>query len=80
MLLITHDLAVVSGMADQVALMYAGQIVEVATASDFFVRPSHPYAKLLLQALTDIAGHAVAFNLGITVMKNADFFTACSSF
>lgn len=51
MLLITHDLAVVSGMADQVALMYAGQIVEVASAADFFVRPSHPYAKLLLQAL-----------------------------
>jgi peptide/nickel transport system ATP-binding protein len=53
MLLITHDLAVVSGMADQVALMYAGQIVEVASAADFFVRPSHPYAKLLLQALPD---------------------------
>lgn len=51
MLLITHDLAVVSGMADQVALMYAGEIVEVASAAHFFQRPSHPYAKLLLQAL-----------------------------
>ena len=62
MLLITHDLAVVSGMADQVALMYAGQIVEVASAADFFVRPSHPYAKVLLQALPgeDLRGRQLA--------------------
>lgn len=51
MLLITHDLAVVSGMADHVALMYAGEIVEVGTAADFFTRPQHPYAQLLLKAL-----------------------------
>ncbi len=51
MLLITHDLAVVSDMADHVALMYAGEIVELASTADFFQRPSHPYAKLLLQAL-----------------------------
>ena len=51
MLLITHDLAVVQGMAHQVALMYAGQIVETASTSDFFARPQHPYAQLLLQAL-----------------------------
>ncbi|MBC7701151.1 ABC transporter ATP-binding protein, partial [Aquabacterium sp.] len=44
MLLITHDLAVVSGMAHRVALMYAGQIVEVAPAKLFFQRPRHPYA------------------------------------
>jgi peptide/nickel transport system ATP-binding protein len=53
MLLITHDLAVVSGMAHQVALMYAGQIIEVASAADFFERPQHPYARLLLRALPD---------------------------
>lgn len=51
MLLITHDLAVVSDLADHVALMYAGEIVEVAKGADFFQRPRHPYAKLLLQAL-----------------------------
>ena len=51
LLLITHDLAVVSGMAQRVALMYAGQIVEVATASAFFGEPKHPYARLLLQSL-----------------------------
>lgn len=53
MLLITHDLAVVSGMADQVALMYAGQIIEVAPAAQFFAAPQHPYARLLLNALPD---------------------------
>ena len=51
LLLITHDLAVVSGMADRVALMYAGQIIEVATAKDFFSAPRHPYAQALLRAL-----------------------------
>ncbi|UXH80026.1 ABC transporter ATP-binding protein [Roseateles amylovorans] len=53
LLLITHDLGVVSGMAHQVALMYAGQIVEVAPAADFFEAPKHPYARLLLRALPD---------------------------
>jgi peptide/nickel transport system ATP-binding protein len=55
MLLITHDLAVVAGMAHRVALMYAGQIVEVAEAKEFFARPLHPYARLLLRALPDAA-------------------------
>jgi peptide/nickel transport system ATP-binding protein len=54
-LLITHDLAVVSGMAHRVALMYAGQIIEVAPAAAFFAAPKHPYARLLLQALPDAA-------------------------
>jgi len=53
LMLITHDLAVVSGMAHRVALMYAGEIVEVATADEFFRAPRHPYARLLLQALPD---------------------------
>ena len=55
MLLITHDLGVVAGMAHRVALMYAGQIVEVAQADEFFARPLHPYARLLLRALPDAA-------------------------
>jgi peptide/nickel transport system ATP-binding protein len=53
LLLITHDLAVVSGMAHRVALMYAGQIIEVAPAAQFFAAPRHPYAKALLRALPD---------------------------
>ncbi|MFN8893986.1 MAG: dipeptide ABC transporter ATP-binding protein, partial [Betaproteobacteria bacterium] len=51
LLLITHDLAVVSGMAHRVALMYAGQIVEVAPAAAFFAAPRHPYAQALMRAL-----------------------------
>jgi peptide/nickel transport system ATP-binding protein len=78
MLLITHDLAVVSGMADQVALMYAGQIVEVASAADFFRRPSHPYAKLLLQALPgeDLRGRQLAAIHG-TVPPLTQAFKGC---
>ena len=55
LLLITHDLAVVADMADRVALMYAGQIIEVADAAEFFAAPKHPYARLLLRALPDAA-------------------------
>ena len=55
LLLITHDLAVVAGMAHRVALMYAGQIIEVAEAREFFAAPKHPYARLLLRALPDSA-------------------------
>ncbi|NRF70072.1 ABC transporter ATP-binding protein [Aquincola sp. S2] len=53
LLLITHDLAVVKGMAHRVALMYAGQIIEVAEADQFFAAPQHPYARALLKALPD---------------------------
>ena len=55
MLLITHDLGVVAEMAQRVALMYAGQIIEVAECAEFFARPLHPYARLLLEALPDAA-------------------------
>ncbi|HEU4622465.1 MAG TPA: dipeptide ABC transporter ATP-binding protein [Burkholderiaceae bacterium] len=54
MVLITHDLGVVAQFADHIALMYAGQIVEVASAKAFFARPLHPYARQLLNALPDI--------------------------
>jgi len=75
LLLITHDLAVVSGMADQVALMYAGQIIEVAPAEQFFAAPKHPYARLLLQALPDAAkrGQALAAIAGTVPPLWLDF-------
>jgi peptide/nickel transport system ATP-binding protein len=52
-LLITHDLGVVSGMAHRVAVMYAGQIVEVAERDPFFRAPQHPYSRKLFAALPD---------------------------
>lgn len=50
-ILITHDLGVVASMADRVAVMYAGKIVELGTAEDIFYHPSHPYTKALLRSL-----------------------------
>ena len=50
-LLITHDLALVSEYADEVSVMYAGRIVENAPAKDFFRTPNHPYSTALLKAL-----------------------------
>jgi peptide/nickel transport system ATP-binding protein len=78
LLLITHDLAVVSGMAHQVALMYAGQIIEVAPASEFFRAPKHPYARLLLRALPDAGrrGEALAAIRGTVPPLWTDF-TGC---
>src|SRR3954467_10703587 len=78
LLLITHDLAVVSGMADWVALMYAGQIIEVAQADEFFREPKHPYARLLLEALPDTAkrGETLAAIAG-TVPSLSQTFTGC---
>ncbi|HHH36438.1 MAG TPA: ABC transporter ATP-binding protein [Gammaproteobacteria bacterium] len=53
-LLITHDLGVVAGMADRVAVMYAGQIVEQAPRREFFAEPRHPYSRKLFESLPDI--------------------------
>ncbi|MCG6862235.1 MAG: ABC transporter ATP-binding protein [Chromatiaceae bacterium] len=50
-LLITHDLGVVAETADRLAVMYAGQIVETATAAEFFERPAHPYSSKLMASL-----------------------------
>ncbi len=52
-LLITHDLGVVAGMADRVAVMYAGQLVEQAPREQFFRAPQHPYSRKLFAALPD---------------------------
>jgi peptide/nickel transport system ATP-binding protein len=49
-LLITHDLGIVSSMADRVAVMYAGRIVENGTTQEIFTNPQHPYTEALLKA------------------------------
>ena len=50
-ILITHDLGVVAEMADRVAVMYAGQIVEIAEVKELFRNPMHPYTRSLLNSL-----------------------------
>ncbi len=52
---ITHDLGVVANIADRVAVMYAGQIVEVGTVEDVFYDPRHPYTWALLSSLPQLA-------------------------
>ena len=51
---ITHDLGVVANMADRIAVMYAGKIVEYGTADDVFYNPAHPYTWALLASIPDL--------------------------
>jgi oligopeptide/dipeptide ABC transporter ATP-binding protein len=55
-LLITHDLGIVAGRADRVAVMYAGQIVEEAPTPELFAHPSHPYTQGLFASVPRISG------------------------
>ena len=51
---ITHNLGVVANMADDIAIMYAGKIVEKGTADDIFYHPAHPYTWALLSSMPDL--------------------------
>ena len=51
---ISHNLAVVSLIADRVGVMYLGRLVEIASAKDLFSRPRHPYTRMLIDALPDL--------------------------
>lgn len=55
LLLITHDLGVVKAMADRVCVMYAGQVVEYTSATQFFSQVGHPYVQQLLASLPSMA-------------------------
>ncbi|NPC07509.1 oligopeptide ABC transporter ATP-binding protein AppD, partial [Shigella sonnei] len=61
-LLITHDLGVVSEAADRVIVMYCGQVVENATVDDLFLEPLHPYTEGLLTSIPVIDGEIDKLN------------------
>src|SRR5215210_1725341 len=58
-IIITHDMGVVAETADDIIVMYAGQVVEHATSFDLFDRPEHPYTEALLAALPQIEGEGI---------------------
>jgi oligopeptide transport system ATP-binding protein len=62
LILITHDLGVVADVADRIAVMYAGRIVEEADAVDLYAKPAHPYTKGLLGSIPrlDLKGHDIS--------------------
>ena len=68
MIWITHDLAVVAGLADRIAVMYAGRIVEMGRTADVIERPMHPYTKGLIGSVPsqNTRGHRLAQIPGMT--------------
>lgn len=60
LVLITHDLAVLAGIADRIAVMYAGRLVEVGTSQGLYDAPKHPYSRALWQAMPDLAANAAS--------------------
>jgi oligopeptide/dipeptide ABC transporter ATP-binding protein len=59
MIIITHDMGVVAEAADDIIVMYAGQVVEHATTLDLFDNPEHPYTEALLGALPQLEGEGI---------------------
>jgi oligopeptide/dipeptide ABC transporter ATP-binding protein len=56
MLFVTHDMGVIANIADRVAVMYAGQVVETGPVDELFENPRHPYTKALLEAIPQVTG------------------------
>ena len=78
LVLITHDLGVVAGSADRVAVMYAGKMVERAPVLDVFARPQHPYTRALLECLPRLDQKAqVVSSIGGTPPNPADLPPGC---
>lgn len=60
---ITHDLGVVANMADRVAVMYAGKIVEIGSSEEIFYDPKHPYTWALLSSMPDLSSRDRLFSI-----------------
>ncbi len=76
-LLITHDLAIVSSMADRVAVMYAGRIVEDGATRDIFEDPQHPYTQALLRASLLEAERGKLFSIPGSVVQARSLDNGC---
>jgi oligopeptide/dipeptide ABC transporter ATP-binding protein len=77
-LLITHDLGIVAGRADRVAVMYAGQIVEEAPTGRLFTNPSHPYTQGLFASVPRLTGPIQRLTpIGGTVPSPTDWPSGC---
>ena len=77
-LLITHDLGIVAGMADRVAVMYAGQLVEESSRERFFAGARHPYSQKLFESLPDVKKRDHALDTIKGSVPPLDFqFTGC---
>jgi len=63
MILITHDLGVIAEVAEDVAVMYAGKIVEHGTVSQIFEKPMHPYTQGLLASIPSLGARGVRLNV-----------------
>src|SRR2546427_2262331 len=68
-LLITHDLGVVAEVADRVAVMYTGQIVEESPVDELFARPKHPYTEGLLRSVPRLATSAIEKNARLQTIE-----------
>lgn len=79
MILITHDIGLVANMADRVLVMYAGQIIEQAKASELFKSPRHPYTRALLETVPTIKDDAdrKLFSIPGIVPENYDHIKGC---
>ena len=84
MIWVTHDLAVVAGLADRIAVMYAGRIVEMGRTADVIERPMHPYTKGLIGSVPsqNTRGHKLAQIPGMTpsllaLPRGCDFKARC---
>jgi len=64
-MLITHDLAVLSELADKIGIMYAGQIVEFGSSQELYKNPKHPYTKGLLESIPTLSGNVPKYIKGI---------------
>lgn len=79
MILITHDMGLVAQMADRVAVMYAGQIVEEAPVDELFAHPVHPYTKALLNTIPSVRddGSRVLLSIPGRVPERYDNIKGC---